>query len=387
MKFVIEALGLTAGGGKELALNFLSRLPRHNEHEFVLLLPGLPEYAALSGPNLKCRLYAKPQSLVARHWFLNRRVPEVCVQTRADALLCLGNFTPRDPPCPTAVLLHSPNLVYREPVVRKRLAIREKLVLAYGAYLLRRFSPRVHVIFQTEAMKLRTLSLYSLNRERVHVIPNSFFLPVDTGDFFAPQAHESMRPFTFLCLTCYYPHKNLEILPEAMARLGRLISTPAECLVTICPQQHPGAKRFLGRVGSQSVGTIGVRNVGPIPRERLNATYRGADALILPTLLESYSRTYLEAMYFGLPILTSDRDFAHDRCQDAALYFDPLDADSVARTMARIMEDEALRSRLVERGRQILQQMPTWDQIAARFVQVLEAVSGRSTPSFVDAVG
>jgi glycosyltransferase involved in cell wall biosynthesis len=196
-----------------------------------------------------------------------------------------------------------------------------------------------------------------------------------------------MRPFTFLCLTCYYPHKNLEILPEAMAQLGRLISTPAECLITISPEQHPGARRFLRRVRSQSSGTSRIRNIGPIASERLNATYRGADALILPTLLESYSRTYLEAMYFGLPILTSDRDFAHDRCQDAALYFDPLDADSVARAMARIMGDETLRRRLTERGSQILQQMPTWDEIAARFVQVLEAVSGRSMPSLVDAVG
>ena len=40
-------------------------------------------------------------------------------------------------------------------------------------------------------------------------------------------------------------------------------------------------------------------------------------------------------MQFGLPILTSDRDFARHICQDAALYFDPLDADSVARSMAR----------------------------------------------------
>ena len=102
------------------------------------------------------------------------------------------------------------------------------------------------------------------------------------------------------------------------------------------------------------------------------AAYESADAFILPTLLESFCRPYDEAMHFDLPILTSDRDFARERCQDAAIYFDPLDAASVAGSMARVMEDADLRQRLVANGRRILAQAPTWDAIAARFVEVLE---------------
>ncbi len=97
---------------------------------------------------------------------------------------------------------------------------------------------------------------------------------------------------------------------------------------------------------------------------------------IFPTLLESFSRTYLEALYFGLPILTSDRDFARQLCQNAAIYFDPLNAESVAGAMARVMEDADLRQRLVENGQRILAKTPTWDEIAARFVEVLERTAG-----------
>jgi ubiquinone/menaquinone biosynthesis C-methylase UbiE len=85
-------------------------------------------------------------------------------------------------------------------------------------------------------------------------------------------------------------------------------------------------------------------------------------------------------MYFGLPILTSDRDFAHHLCADAATYFDPLDADSVARAMARIIDDEELRQGLVENGRRILAQAPTWNEIAARFVDVLERTAKAHLP-------
>jgi ubiquinone/menaquinone biosynthesis C-methylase UbiE len=127
-----------------------------------------------------------------------------------------------------------------------------------------------------------------------------------------------------------------------------------------------------------------IENIGPVPSEMLPQVYHRSDALIFPTLLESFSRTYLEALYFGLPILTSDRDFAHHLCRDAAIYFDHLDADGVAKAMARVMEDSGLRQRLVENGRSILAQTPTWDEIASRLVEVLERSARGEPPLYVE---
>jgi ubiquinone/menaquinone biosynthesis C-methylase UbiE len=116
--------------------------------------------------------------------------------------------------------------------------------------------------------------------------------------------------------------------------------------------------------------------MGELPPERLAALYGSADAFILPTLLESFGRPYHEAMQFDLPILTADRDFARERCQDAAIYFDPLDANSMARSMAQVIDDAALRVRLVENAKRLRGQEPTWDEIASRFVDVLERAAG-----------
>jgi glycosyltransferase involved in cell wall biosynthesis len=135
----------------------------------------------------------------------------------------------------------------------------------------------------------------------------------------------------------------------------------------------------LAIIDRDGVGDL-LTNTGTLPPDRLSAAYGSVDAFILPTLLESFGRPYDEAMHFGLPILTSDRDFARERCQDAAIYFDPLDAASVARAMARMMEDSDLRHRLVENGRRILAQSPTWEEIAARFVEVLERTARGELP-------
>jgi glycosyltransferase involved in cell wall biosynthesis len=382
MRFVVESLGLRLTGGKELGLNLLARFANHREHEFVLLLPDLPEYAALRGTNLNLRLFPKRQGLLKRYWFLNWAVPKICSEQRADALLCLGNFPPRNPPCPTVVLFHKPSLVYPEPMLREHVTLREKLILGYGRYVCWRLLPRFPVIVQTEVVRERLTRLYGLDPQKVFVVPNSCPFSLDGNGNFAGKRSDPSQPFTFLCISWYFPYKNIEILAEALKHLPAYTRKPARCVINISADQHPRARKLLRRIAGDAFSERMI-SLGWIPsREALAEVYRSADAYIFPSLMETFSFTYLEAMRFGLPILTSDRDFARDRCQDAALYFDPLDPKSVARSMARLIEDQELRARLVENGQRIVRQIPTWDEIAARFVEVLErAAAGSGLPA------
>jgi glycosyltransferase involved in cell wall biosynthesis len=372
MKFVVQALGLTGGGGKELAISLFSRLTNYKRHRFIFLVPDLPDYRRLGGSNSKVIVWQKPAGLWARDFQLNHTLNVVCAKWDCDALLCMANFAPRTPACNTVVLLQNAYVSYREPVVERHLTIRERLTVAYGRRAYRRLSPRVRLVAQTEVMKERLLASYGFDPRRVEVIPNSCSLPTCSAPRQAPDPH---RPFVFLCLGWYYVHKNLEILPEALRRIRSTTSRPVECRVTISPDQHPRARRFLRELERENMADC-IVNLGPVRRNELARVYGSADALLLPTLLESFSRTYLEAMQFGLPILTSDRDFARHICQDAAVYFDPLDADSVARSMARVMEDGELRARLAQNGKRLISQSPTWDEIAAQFVSVLEQAAG-----------
>jgi glycosyltransferase involved in cell wall biosynthesis len=376
MKFVVQALGLTGGGGKELAISLFSRLTSYKRHRFIFLVPDQPEYRCLGGSNSKVIVWQKPAGLWARDFQLNHTLNAVCAKWRCDALLCMANFAPRRPACNTVLLLQNAYLAYREPAAERHLTMRERLTVAYGRRAYRRLSPRVSVVAQTEVMKERLLASYGFGPRRVEVIPNSCSLPKSS----APrQAPGPSRPFVFLCLGWYYVHKNLEILPDVLRRIRTYTSRPVECRITISPDQHPRARKFLRQLGREAMRNH-IVNIGPLGRSELAGVYGSADALLLPTLLESFSRTYLEAMHFGLPILTSDRDFARYICQDAALYFDPLDADSVARSMARMIEDAELRASLAQNGKRLISQSPTWDEIAAQFVSVLEEAAGCLSP-------
>jgi glycosyltransferase involved in cell wall biosynthesis len=436
MRFVIEAVGLTAGGGKDLAVNFFSRLRLFHDHEFVLFLPDLPEYSALTGPNVKCIRYSGRGNLFSRYWALQRILPRICEQYRADALLCLGNFAPGSSPCPIALLVQNAYLGYCEPVAEQRLTLREKLIVAYSRSASQRLRRRrIHIVVQTPVMRERMLSSHvqagppqrnhvasslrpiSTRTARASVIsaggsastrrpqrssvfsvlmsdgrgdsgfdcrhqttafeePSIVPNPSDYSGDSMPLSRQadSRQPFTFLCLARYYAHKNLEILPPALKQLSSYAAQPFKCIITIAAGQHPNAGRLVRRIEQEGLRSV-LLNIGPVPRDKLAETYRSADALILPTLLESYTRTYSEAMRYGLPIITSDRDFARYLCKEAAMYFDPLDPLSVAKSMASIMADHDLRRKLVANGQRIISELPSWDAVAAQFVAVLERMA------------
>ena len=53
LKFVIESIGLTAAGGKELALDLMTSLAGHTEHHFTFIVPDLAAYKDISGSNIR----------------------------------------------------------------------------------------------------------------------------------------------------------------------------------------------------------------------------------------------------------------------------------------------------------------------------------------------
>ncbi len=374
VKFIVEAIGVKTGGGVAVTRRLVGSLARCERHKFVALLPAIPEYAPGDTGTVPVLRFPPEANLARRHLLLNRTVPRICRREQADALLCLGNFPPAKPPCPTVVLLQNAWYVYDDRTAWRRLTLREMFTVRYGRRLLAARSGAAGYVVQTRVMKRRLGALQGGSGDAIAVIPTALPPPPPCARAAFAGPHD---PFTFLCLSRYAAHKNSEILLEAVEILRKLTSGRFRCLLTTAPDEHPGARKLLRRIDRQGLQDL-IVNRGPVPRGKAAEIYAEADALLLPTLLESYGLAYDEAMHFGRPILTSDREFAHERCRDAAIYFDPLDAESVARAMARTMEDSELRVRLVASGRRIAAAAPGWEEIAAQFVDVLErAATGR----------
>ena len=159
----------------------------------------------------------------------------------------------------------------------------------------------------------------------------------------------------FLVLASHYPHKHLEFVPSVAEALARRTGRSFRFLLTIDPA-GPGFAQIAADAGRRGVGER-VGTVGPLRLPDCPGAYAACDALFLPTLLETFTASYPEAMQMERPIVTSDLPFARDICADAAAFYAPLDAGDAAARLAELLASEERRAALVAAGRRRLGQL------------------------------
>ncbi len=89
---------------------------------------------------------------------------------------------------------------------------------------------------------------------------------------------------------------------------------------------------------------------GYVPDPDLPAIYAGAQALVFPSLYEGFGLPVLEAMACETPVVTSRTSSIPEVGGDAALYFDPQDADEILAQIRRVLSDPALSAELRSQG-------------------------------------
>src|SRR5437764_2147140 len=94
-----------------------------------------------------------------------------------------------------------------------------------------------------------------------------------------------------------------------------------------------------------------VSHLGYLKPEQLAAVYRSAEAMLFPSLYEGFGSPPLEAMACGCPVASSGRASLAEVCGDAALTFDPEDAEAMANGIRSLASDDEVRAQLRERGR------------------------------------
>jgi glycosyltransferase involved in cell wall biosynthesis len=82
----------------------------------------------------------------------------------------------------------------------------------------------------------------------------------------------------------------------------------------------------------------GAESRGHVSLEELVGLYRTAAALVYPSLYEGFGIPCVEAMACGCPVAASNVASIPEVCGDAAVYVDPLDPESIADGIRRVLD-------------------------------------------------
>ena len=132
------------------------------------------------------------------------------------------------------------------------------------------------------------------------------------------------------------PRKNLNGLLVSYAAYRAGVDDPAPLVLA-----GAGAAAANGHPGVQARQALSARG--------LEELYRGARALVHPSLHEGFGLTPLEAMSLGVPVLAVRNAGTQEVCGDAALLVEP---EELVAGLQRIATDGRLRADLARRGRE-----------------------------------
>ncbi|HEX8409962.1 MAG TPA: glycosyltransferase family 1 protein [Thermoanaerobaculia bacterium] len=219
--------------------------------------------------------------------------------------------------CPSIATVHDTILVHYPPP-------RPGASLYLSVMMRRTLRKSVRVLTVSEAAKQSIVDDFGSDPSKIVVTPNG------VDEIFFDEGLPAVGRY-FLYVGNDKPHKNLPRLMEAFARVS-----DAQLVLVGAPfEQYREVPRVV------TPGFVSIND--------LAALYRGAVALVMPSLEEGFGLPVVEAMACGTPVIAADIPSLREVTGGAAFHVDPRSADAIAHAMRNVTREHVERAK--ERAR------------------------------------
>jgi len=214
-------------------------------------------------------------------------------------------------------------------------------------------------ILQTNSMKKEFLKFIQKPDNVADIVPGQYD-SIYEKKIVSYDILPEKKEFWLVAISAFYPHKRLQVINDLIPKIKEK-GLKIKFILTISEKDF--------EMNFSDTGEY-IINLGPLELKKCPFVYSMSDALFLPTLIESYSASYPEAMIMKLPILTSDYSFARDVCHDAALYFDPFDTEDIMNKIENVYHNESIRKSKIEKGLMVVNSIPSSKDRAKKYLDL-----------------
>ena len=321
---------------------------KYPQHQFFFIFDRPYNNEFLFSPNVHPIVVGPParHPVLWKYWF-DFRVPGILKKIKADVFVSTDGFCSLTTKTPQCLVVHDLGFLH-QPLAYK------------GSHLrfLKFFTPR----FLQKVQTVATVSEFS----RADIIHHYKLLPAKiqvvysaVKENFQPISFEEKErvkeKFTggnefFIYIGALQPRKNLVNLLKAFSLFKK--RQKSEMKLVFSGRLAWKNNEFLDLLKTYKFRDD-VILTGYLPEKELVSLLGAAYAMVYPSFFEGFGVPVLEAMKCHVPAITSKESSMEEIGEDGALYFDPKDVKDMGEKLMLIYKDENLRSRLIERGKEI----------------------------------
>ena len=191
---------------------------------------------------------------------------------------------------------------------------------------------------------------YRVDPDKVTVIPEAPVIPIGTSE-------PPPGPY-LLAVGDLRKKKNFTTLARAYATLRKAGLQHRLVIAGIDAGEAAAIQAAAGREP--------VELPGYVSDDRLDALIRGAALVVHPSLYEGFGLILVEAMARGVPLVVANATALPETAGDAAVLFDPTDADALSNSIERALADP---DPLIEAGRKRAAEL-SWERAARATIDV-----------------
>ncbi len=360
-------------GSSEFVFQLLSNLYKiDKKNHYKIYIPGL---ASGSDPQAAGLL---PESVTWEYVPIEKRVGPWTLtvlskklfsdREKLDVFFSPTHYLPLFTSIPSVISILDVSYLYYPRLFKKRDLYQLKL---WGGYSIRRAKK---IITISNSSKNDIIKMYKINPDKITVIyPGIKELKTENIKFKTmddiKEKFAVSSPY-ILFVGTLQPRKNIVRLVEAFSKLQKDLQ-----LVIV------GKKGWQFEEILDSPQRYGVKErvkfLDSVSDEDLPSLYKNAICFCLPSLYEGFGLPILEAMQYGCPVAASNVSSLPEAGGDAALYFDPENADDIKKNLELIIQNSELRDKMIKKGYEQVKKF-SWEKTASKTLSVLEELAKSS---------
>jgi glycosyltransferase involved in cell wall biosynthesis len=205
-------------------------------------------------------------------------------------------------------------------------------------------------------------------RDKVKVVYQGFEPAMSDGD-----TVKGERPY-ILYVGTIQPRKNVEYIVQSFSKVKG--SIPHDLILAGAPGDSISAVvKLINDLGLKDRVTL----TGYISDERRHLLYKYADIFVYPSKYEGFGLVLLEAMSYGIPVITTSNSSLVEAAGNAALYCDGQNISSFVDALNLLVSNKEIKEDLIRKGYEQIKKF-TWKNCAQQMLSIYD-LAAKTNPS------